>query len=74
MMAPQAGMSAPKAALAEPDRAAAIEAALRGAAPGDWLLLAGKGHETMQDLGSRQLPFDDAAAARLSLRRLEEEA
>ena len=70
----QAGMSAPKAALAEPDRAAAIEAALRGAAPGDWVLLAGKGHETMQDLGSRQLPFDDVAAARLSLRRLEEEA
>ncbi|MEM7245674.1 MAG: UDP-N-acetylmuramoyl-L-alanyl-D-glutamate--2,6-diaminopimelate ligase [Acidobacteriota bacterium] len=46
----------------EPDRRKAIELALRGAAPGDLVLVAGKGHETQQDLGhGRVIEFDDAA-------------
>jgi len=43
----------------EPDRRAAIEVALRVARPGDVVLVAGKGHETTQQLGDDFLPFDD---------------
>ncbi len=45
------------------DRRTAIEEALRGAAPGDTVLIAGKGHETGQQLHDRLLPFDDRAVA-----------
>ncbi len=41
------------------DRRAAIRAALREARPGDCVLVAGKGHETTQEIGGRTLPFDD---------------
>ena len=67
----QAGLSTPQAARVEPDRGAAIAAALREAAAGDWILIAGKGDEDTQELGSERLPFDDATAARLVLRSLE---
>ncbi|HSM07669.1 MAG TPA: UDP-N-acetylmuramoyl-L-alanyl-D-glutamate--2,6-diaminopimelate ligase [Gemmatimonadota bacterium] len=43
------------------DRAEAIEVALAGAEAGDVVLLAGKGHETYQDVGGEKLPFDEAA-------------
>jgi UDP-N-acetylmuramoyl-L-alanyl-D-glutamate--2,6-diaminopimelate ligase len=42
-----------------PDRLAAILTALDQAQPGDTLLLAGKGHETYQILGTQRLPFDE---------------
>lgn len=48
----------------ELDRAAAIALALRGAGPHDVVLLAGKGHETTQDIGGKKLPFDDRVVAR----------
>lgn len=48
----------------EPDRRAAIELALGGAAAGDAVLIAGKGHEDYQIIGDRTLPFDDRAVAR----------
>jgi len=51
-----------------PDRAEAIEAAIGACAPGDALLIAGKGHETYQILGTRTVPFDDREAARAALR------
>jgi len=43
----------------EPDRAAAIAAALAAAKPGDTVLIAGKGHETYQILGETRIHFDD---------------
>lgn len=46
------------------DRGAAIHAALAGAKTGDVVLIAGKGHETYQIIGGQRLPFDDRAAAR----------
>jgi len=45
--------------LVEPDRAAAIELAVRAALPGDTLVLAGKGHETGQEIAGVLTPFDD---------------
>jgi UDP-N-acetylmuramoyl-L-alanyl-D-glutamate--2,6-diaminopimelate ligase len=41
------------------DRLAAIQAALSEARPGDTVLLAGKGHETYQVIGTEKLPFDE---------------
>jgi UDP-N-acetylmuramoyl-L-alanyl-D-glutamate--2,6-diaminopimelate ligase len=54
----------------EPDRAAAIRLALEAAAPGDVVLLAGKGHEKEQILAGRTIPFDDAEVARAALAEL----
>jgi UDP-N-acetylmuramoyl-L-alanyl-D-glutamate--2,6-diaminopimelate ligase len=49
------------------DRAAAILYAVKHAARADVVLLAGKGHETYQDIKGRKLPFLDADHAALSL-------
>lgn len=49
------------------DRAAAIRWALRQARPGDTVLIAGKGHETYQIIGSEQIDFDDREIARQCL-------
>jgi len=48
----------------EPDRAAAIRAALDWAEAGDTVVIAGKGHETYQIVGADVLPFDDREIAR----------
>jgi UDP-N-acetylmuramoyl-L-alanyl-D-glutamate--2,6-diaminopimelate ligase len=55
--------STPTECIVEPDRAAAIAEAIRRARPGDIVLLAGKGHEKMQVIGERAIPFDDVAVA-----------
>jgi UDP-N-acetylmuramoyl-L-alanyl-D-glutamate--2,6-diaminopimelate ligase len=47
-----------------PDRRAAITEALRRAAPGDVVVLAGKGHERTLERGREALPWDEAAEAR----------
>jgi UDP-N-acetylmuramoyl-L-alanyl-D-glutamate--2,6-diaminopimelate ligase len=47
----------------EPDRAAAIRLAIEAAAPGDVVLIAGKGHEREQILAGRTIPFDDTQIA-----------
>jgi UDP-N-acetylmuramoyl-L-alanyl-D-glutamate--2,6-diaminopimelate ligase len=41
------------------DRRAAISAALAGAQPGDVLVIAGKGHEDYQIIGTTKSHFDD---------------
>jgi UDP-N-acetylmuramoyl-L-alanyl-D-glutamate--2,6-diaminopimelate ligase len=48
----------------EPDRAQAMELALEDAAPGDIVVVAGKGHEAGQDVGGVVAPFDDRIVAR----------
>ena len=51
----------------EPDRARAIQLAVDEARAGDLVLIAGKGHEKTQTIGSEILPFDDAEQARNTL-------
>ena len=46
------------------DREAAIAAGLDALRPGDVLVVAGKGHEQGQTIGTTTLPFDDAATIR----------
>lgn len=54
----------------ELDRRAGMSTAIDAARPGDVVLIAGKGHETTQIIGSRELPFDDrVVAAELLARR-----
>ncbi|MGH9374411.1 MAG: glutamate ligase domain-containing protein, partial [Vicinamibacterales bacterium] len=55
--------------LAIVDRREAIERAVRDAAAGDLILIAGKGHEKYQVIGERVLPFDDVEVARAALDR-----
>ncbi len=56
-----------RATVVEPDRAAAIRAAVGACRPGDTLLIAGKGHERTQTIGDSQLPFDDREVCRTAL-------
>jgi len=47
-----------------PERRAAIRHALERARPGDCVLVAGKGHETYQEVAGQRLPFDDRQVVR----------
>ncbi len=47
-----------------PDRTEAIRAAIRAAAPGDTVLLAGKGHETWQVFADQIIRYDEREIAR----------
>jgi UDP-N-acetylmuramoyl-L-alanyl-D-glutamate--2,6-diaminopimelate ligase len=49
------------------DRTTAIERAVTEARPGDVVLIAGKGHEPYQIIGTRKFPFDDRVVARRAL-------
>jgi UDP-N-acetylmuramoyl-L-alanyl-D-glutamate--2,6-diaminopimelate ligase len=51
----------------EADRRVAIRRALDAAEPGDVVVIAGKGHETYQEIAGRRLPFDDAVEVRDAL-------
>lgn len=61
-----AGMVRPPA-LTEVDRRAAIRWALDRAESGDVVLIAGKGHETYQEIAGEKHPFDDRIVAREAL-------
>jgi UDP-N-acetylmuramyl-tripeptide synthetase len=50
-----------------PDRKSAIARALQIARPGDTVAIAGKGHENVQLIGDRCLPFDDRETVRAIL-------
>ncbi len=49
---------------AMPDREAAVRFALSRAEPGDLVLLAGKGHETYQLVGTEKVPYSDRLAVK----------
>ena len=61
-----AEMAAP-GAVVEPDRRRAIELAVRGARPGDVVVVAGKGHERGQEIAGTVTPFDDRQVLRETL-------
>jgi UDP-N-acetylmuramoyl-L-alanyl-D-glutamate--2,6-diaminopimelate ligase len=64
-----AGLRKPASVLVEMDRAQAIALAVRLAADRDVLVLAGKGHETHQEIAGVRHPFSDAHEALLALQR-----
>ncbi len=61
------GMEEPRKALVMPDRAEAIAAAIHQAQAGEIVLVAGKGHESFQQLGDQRLPFSDIEQVRRCL-------
>lgn len=54
--------------IVEPDRAAAVALAVGLARPGDTVVVAGKGHESGQEVAGRVTPFDDRSVLRHALR------
>jgi UDP-N-acetylmuramoyl-L-alanyl-D-glutamate--2,6-diaminopimelate ligase len=72
ILAGTAGIVRPQGAQpvrAIPDRRQAIYTAIEGAATGDVVVIAGKGHEQGQEFeNGRKLPFDDVSVAREALR------
>jgi UDP-N-acetylmuramoyl-L-alanyl-D-glutamate--2,6-diaminopimelate ligase len=52
----------------EPDRRRAIGRAVALARPGDFIIIAGKGHEPYQEIHGTKHPFDDRLVAREALR------
>jgi len=62
-----AGIPADANTIVEADRATAIRRAILEAEPGDGVLIAGKGHEDYQILGTEKIHFDDREQARAAL-------
>ena len=61
---PLAGEARKRTVHVEPDRRAAIRHALSHAAEGDVVVIAGKGHETTQEIKGVKHPFDDREVVR----------
>jgi UDP-N-acetylmuramoyl-L-alanyl-D-glutamate--2,6-diaminopimelate ligase len=61
-----AGVPAPERGkvVVEVDRRRAIKLACAEAVAGDVVVIAGRGHETVQSIGGREYPFSDALVAR----------
>ncbi|MEO8702882.1 MAG: UDP-N-acetylmuramoyl-L-alanyl-D-glutamate--2,6-diaminopimelate ligase, partial [Kofleriaceae bacterium] len=65
-----AGAPSPRARwIVELDRARAIELAIDEAAPDDVVVIAGKGHERVQEVAGRELVFSDVDVARARVQR-----
>lgn len=62
-----AGLERPERALIEPDRRSAVALAIAEARPGDVVVIAGKGHEDYQIIGTTKFPLDDRELAREAL-------
>ena len=62
-----AGLENPGKATIEPDRAAAIRRAIANCKAGDVILVAGKGHETWQEIGGQKIPFSDESVIQNAL-------
>jgi UDP-N-acetylmuramoyl-L-alanyl-D-glutamate--2,6-diaminopimelate ligase len=62
-----AGSGTASTVIVEADRHVAIRRALAEAAPGDVVVIAGKGHETYQEIAGQRIPFNDAEEARHAL-------
>jgi UDP-N-acetylmuramoyl-L-alanyl-D-glutamate--2,6-diaminopimelate ligase len=62
-----AGLARPQAATVQRDRAKAIALAIGAAGAGDAVLIAGKGHEPYQEVGTQRHRFDDLDVARRAL-------
>ncbi|MFC4076536.1 UDP-N-acetylmuramoyl-L-alanyl-D-glutamate--2,6-diaminopimelate ligase [Salinithrix halophila] len=54
-----------------PDRAEAIQFCVERARPGDMVLIAGKGHETYQEINGVRYDFDDREQAREAIKRIQ---
>ena len=61
------GMTGRDSAGVERNRSRAIELALGQAGPGDVVLIAGKGHETFQEVAGKRYPFNDRQQVRYLL-------
>ena len=61
------GLTHSESVRVQADRASAIAEALASAKPDDVVLLAGKGHETYQEVAGIKYPFDDLNHAQLAL-------
>jgi UDP-N-acetylmuramoyl-L-alanyl-D-glutamate--2,6-diaminopimelate ligase len=72
LIAEQVAEGCPGMGRIELDRARAIDEILREAKAGDTVLIAGKGHETYQEIDDIVMPFDDRQQARAVLAALNE--
>lgn len=63
------GVSLQTPVVYELDRRAAIARAISAADDGDVVLILGRGHEPMQEIGGERLPFDDRVVSRAAIER-----
>ncbi|MCC7410232.1 MAG: UDP-N-acetylmuramoyl-L-alanyl-D-glutamate--2,6-diaminopimelate ligase [Gammaproteobacteria bacterium] len=63
-----AGVVSPPGCMREPDRERAIRTAIAAAGAGDVVLVAGKGHEDYQQIGTQRFAFSDRAVVLAALR------
>jgi len=68
------GFKNPDSVQVIPDRAEAIAFCIARAHAGDCIVIAGKGHEDYQLIGSDRLPFSDVKQARVALRAREQKS
>ena len=66
----RAGCDGTARLVVEPDRRRAIAAALESAGAGDVVIVAGKGHESVQQIGDKSIEFNDRVVISEELARL----